>query len=189
MAEVQHVDIDDPFIHEPKGASAASANTIYVADGSGSGTWKLVENDSFSTDNNTAISTAVAADIADGTIASLPPEVFLQVAILDVSTADTIYVPVPAALTVQRVSTVLQGALTDADATITVKNAAGASMGTMTIPFTGSGAGDVATLVPASNNTIAADTFLTVETDGASTGAQLIWATLYCTIDTHFSLL
>ena len=39
---IEHVDISDPEIHEPKGISAASLNTAYIANGSGSGTWKKV---------------------------------------------------------------------------------------------------------------------------------------------------
>ena len=42
-------------------------------------------------------------------------------------------------------------------------------MGTLTIAHSGSAAGDVDTLVPTSNNTVTADSFITVESDGAST--------------------
>lgn len=38
---VQHNAILDPNIHEPKGVAAASAGDIYVADGAGSGAWKV----------------------------------------------------------------------------------------------------------------------------------------------------
>ena len=37
---VQHKDIPDAQRHEPKGASTASTNQVYAADGAGSGTWK-----------------------------------------------------------------------------------------------------------------------------------------------------
>lgn len=40
MANVQHSAITDPNIHEPKGVTSAAAGTVYVANGSGSGTWK-----------------------------------------------------------------------------------------------------------------------------------------------------
>lgn len=39
---IQHSNITDPKIHEPKGASTALIDTIYVANGSGSGTWKTL---------------------------------------------------------------------------------------------------------------------------------------------------
>lgn len=35
----EHKDITDPHIHEPKGASTATAGQVYIADGAGSGTW------------------------------------------------------------------------------------------------------------------------------------------------------
>lgn len=38
---VEHVNITDPDVHEPKGASTASANQVYIANGSGSGVWTL----------------------------------------------------------------------------------------------------------------------------------------------------
>lgn len=39
---VEHDDITDPKIHEPKGIAAASADQVYVADGAGSGTHKII---------------------------------------------------------------------------------------------------------------------------------------------------
>lgn len=40
MADVQHKDIPNNQLHEPKGVSGASPNTVYVANGSGSGSWQ-----------------------------------------------------------------------------------------------------------------------------------------------------
>lgn len=37
----QHSVLTDPELHEPKGAAAASVNTVYVADGAGSGAWTM----------------------------------------------------------------------------------------------------------------------------------------------------
>lgn len=39
MANVQHSSLTDPNLHEPKGIAAASANQLYLSNGSGSGTW------------------------------------------------------------------------------------------------------------------------------------------------------
>lgn len=39
MANISHSAITDPNIHEPKGVASADAETVYVADGSGSGDW------------------------------------------------------------------------------------------------------------------------------------------------------
>ncbi len=37
---IEHVSIGDPNIHEPKGISSAAGNTVYVANGAGTGVWR-----------------------------------------------------------------------------------------------------------------------------------------------------
>jgi len=66
---VQHDVIQDPYIHEPKGASTASAGEIYISDGLGSGSWALPSTDGVGaaislgkTTNNTAATTITALD-------------------------------------------------------------------------------------------------------------------------------
>lgn len=98
--------------------------------------------------------------------------------IADVSTAETVYIPMPYAGTVSKIITVLEGAITVADATITAKNSAASSMGTITVAYTSSAAGDVDTLAPGSNNTVTDDDYITVETNGGSTTAQKLWVTV-----------
>lgn len=39
MADVEHSQLPDELLHEPKGASTAAAGTVYVADGAGSGSF------------------------------------------------------------------------------------------------------------------------------------------------------
>lgn len=41
MANIQHRDIPEAQLHEPKGASTASSGSVYVSDGAGSGTWQV----------------------------------------------------------------------------------------------------------------------------------------------------
>ena len=40
MPDVQHAALATTELHEPKGAGAASVDTVYVSDGAGSGTWQ-----------------------------------------------------------------------------------------------------------------------------------------------------
>tara|TARA_R110000772_G_scaffold12368_4_gene37827 strand:+ start:1393 stop:1863 length:471 start_codon:yes stop_codon:yes gene_type:complete len=141
MANVNHSSLTDPYLHEPKGVASASVGKVYVANGSGSGTWTAKES-----------------------LVELSLEGYIE----NISTATTVYVPIPFAGTVMKVVTVLEAAIGSSDATITVKNAAAASMGTITVAQSGSAAGDVDTLSPSSNNTVAADSFITITTDGAS---------------------
>ena len=42
MPNIEHKDLTDPELHEPKGIAGAIANTVYVADGSGTGTWSKI---------------------------------------------------------------------------------------------------------------------------------------------------
>jgi microcystin-dependent protein len=42
VTQVEHNEIPDIQLHEPKGASTAAAQTFYVADGAGSGVWQSV---------------------------------------------------------------------------------------------------------------------------------------------------
>ena len=138
MPNVEHSTLTTTDLHEPKGIAAATNNKVYVANGSGSGSWLPRTHTLFTTKEN-------------------------------VSNAGSSYVPIPYAGTIAKVVSVLTGAITTADAVITVRNSAGVSMGTITIAHSGSAAGDVDTLVPVSNNTVTADTFITLESNGAST--------------------
>lgn len=141
MANVNHSALTDPYLHEPKGVATAAAGKVYVSNGSGSGTWTTKES-----------------------LVELSLEGYIE----NISSASTVYVPIPFAGTVVKVVTVLEGSIGSSDATITVKNAAAASMGTIAVTQAGSAAGDVDTLVPSSNNTVVADSFITIATDGAS---------------------
>ena len=44
---IEHSVIQDPYIHEPKGASTALAGTVYVSNGAGSGSWTASRNTIF----------------------------------------------------------------------------------------------------------------------------------------------
>lgn len=142
MANVNHSTLTDPYLHEPKGVAAAASGDVYVADGAGSGSWT-----------------------AKQTLIELSLEGYLE----DVSAVEKVYVPIPFAGTVVKVLTVLEASISSSNSTVTVKNAAGSSMGTLTITASGSAAGDIDVLTPVSNNTVTANSFITVESDGAST--------------------
>ena len=132
MANVNHSSLTDPLIHEPKGVASASVGKVYVANGSGSGTW---------TSKETLVGETLTGYIDN------------------ISASSTVYVPIP---------------FSSANATLTVKNAAAASMGTITVTQSGSAAGDVDTLAPSSNNTVAADSFITIASDGGSTNTATL---------------
>ncbi len=57
---IQHNIIADPDIHEPKGVATAASNSLYVANGSGSGVWQTVDTSSLA---NGAVETAKIEDL------------------------------------------------------------------------------------------------------------------------------
>ena len=47
MANSEHSALTGASLHEPKGAAAASANEVYVADGAGTGAWSALRFSSY----------------------------------------------------------------------------------------------------------------------------------------------
>ena len=136
MANVNHSALTDPYLHEPKGASTASAGDVYVANGSGSGTWE---------DHRRSV---------------------FNLHIHDISVVSSIYLPIPFAGTVSRVTSCIEGAISGADLVLTIKNSSAATMGTITVTQSGSAAGDVDFTNPASNNTVSDNDYILIEGDG-----------------------
>lgn len=152
-----HASLTGSDLHEPKGVSGASADTVYVANGGGSGTWQKITKDS--------INASSVKDIN---------KVYLTATLADVSTASATYIPLPFACTLNSVTSVISGAITVANSIITVTKVGGFSAGTMTITAAGSAEGDIDSLVPVSNNTFSANDWLKISTDGGSTTTQSI---------------
>ena len=175
MADIQHSAITDPHIHEPKGASTASGGTVYISDGSGSGSWTVV---GLSNLDYSAIQAQVQTDI-DNTDIEITGKTFFTTVIADISTASSVIIPIPATGKVTGGSVVLGGAITDADASITFLNSTGASMGSpVTVLFTSSGKGDQYSWTATGNNELTGPTWIEVVTDGGSTGAQALYITI-----------
>jgi hypothetical protein len=129
------------------------------------------------------VATAAVGEVyvADGlgSGAWVNPPYAVSAVISDVSTAGSVYVPIPFAGTVVKVVTVLAGSLTTGNATVTVRNAADTSMGTLTITQAGSAAGDIDVLNPVSNNVVTNDSRLRIETDGASDTSRNLFVTVF----------
>lgn len=105
----------------------------------------------------------------------------LQFTIDDISTAGQVYIPVPTGFDgeVVEVRVALNGAITGADADLTLK-IGGVAMtnGVITVPISGSAAGVVSTGRPSGLNAVAAGGAIEIETDGASTGTVSVFGTI-----------
>lgn len=154
MAE--HRNLTGASLHETKGASSASANTVHTAVGDGTTTWAKLTSSNL--DTTSVFNTNKYKQV---------------VQFEDVSTADFILIPVTNTSTLTRVTTMLHTAITGADAILTVTNSNGpATVGNITITQSGSAEGDTDTLSPGSNSSFAAGTYLKIATDGASSTAS-----------------
>ena len=98
--------------------------------------------------------------------------------IADISTADDVWVVSPYTGNVKTVYTVINNAITGADAVLTVQDKAGNSMGTITITQASSAEGDVDSLSPSANQDVVAGDGIEIITDGGSTTACEAWITI-----------
>lgn len=174
---IQHKDIVDPDIHTIKGLSAASANTLLVANdpADGNGTWKKLESASL---NEVSIQSWIEDSIDAGDIL-IARDYLVYAKFTDVSTAEKILIPTLAGHTFVSARLVLGGNITAADAIVSFKNAAGSSMGAgVTIAFSGSVEGTAFSFTASANNVFVSDSHMSIETDGGSSTAQPLYMIL-----------
>lgn len=147
MANVVHSGLTAANLHEPKGAAAATANQVYVANGSGSGVWTTLQGGP-----NQYVFTLHIQDASSATAA-----------------LNSGYLAMPFACTVTNVYSVAYAAIATTDNVLTVANNAGSSMGTITVSFTASAIGDVDTITTiTTNNTFTAGQKLSVISNSGS---------------------
>jgi len=158
-----HADLTGAELHENKGVAAATDDFVATAASSAT-VWKKITTDNIDTTDIFGLNTIVVT-------CEIP----------DISTASKTWVVMPFAVSVTTIYTVIDAAITAADATLTARNHSGGSMGTITITQSGSAAGDVDSLTPVSNNTFAAGEHFTIETDGGSTTTSKAIVTLVLT--------
>lgn len=155
-----HANLTGADLHEPKGVATASANTVYGADGAGSGTWTKVTTNNLDT---TSI-VSVLQRFAFGVIA-------------DVSAASFILIPIPVNCTITGITYVLGNAITVADSIVTATNTGVGTISTTTITQAASAEGTTfqATLA---NTTFTGPNYLKIATDGASTTTAPLYVTV-----------
>lgn len=157
---IEHRNLTGAQLHEPKGCSSAGAGTVYVADGTGSGSW----------------SNLLATNRASNRI------VFSH-HFTDISNAQSIFVLTPISGTVRSIHVVLHGAITTdnsiVDARINGINVVGSSI---TVTHTASAAGQVFSSFPTGANTLTANGVVEIRTDGGSSTVTM--ASVFVVVDT-----
>jgi hypothetical protein len=146
-----HASLTGAELHEPKGVEGASVDTVYVANGSGSGVWQKVG----------------ASQLNASSVFNVNKD-FITVQLADVSAPSAVLVPITRACTLTKITSVINNAITGADSVISVTKTGGSSLGTFTIANSGSAEGTIDELTPVSNNTLVAGNWVKIATDGAS---------------------
>lgn len=138
---IEHVNIPDGERHEPKGASTATVDQVYAADGAGSGAWREIP----------YTDTVIMADVSNPSFEIIPIPVNVKI--------QSIRFVLHSAIT-----------LADSTITVT-RGGDSASLGTQVIAFTGSAEGTTFDMTPSGNNTLTASThkYLKITTNGNST--------------------
>lgn len=148
---IEHKNISNADLHEPKGVSGANVDEVYVANGAGSGTWTNVGNL-----NLNGLEQAV-----------------LTVKVPDISTPASYWTVSPYAGDIIAIYSVIDGAISGADCVLSFEiNGVAVTDGNITITQTSSAAGDVDSSTPSSNNTVTAGQSIEIITDGASSGTS-----------------
>lgn len=152
MANVEHSGLTGSDLHEPKGVAAASNNSVYVADGAGSGAQTVINNLN---------------------------QIVLNCTLPDIDTDAAAWVVSPLAGDVTAIYTVIDGTIATGDATIT-PSIGGVSMtgGAITITASGSAAGDVDSSAPSADNTVAVGQVIKFTNDLAATNAVTVTITV-----------
>lgn len=122
------------------------------------------------TDAGTLVVNSISSGIIDTTdaISGASKDVYLYGTIADISTAGQIYIVSPVTGVVKAVYGVLNGTIDTADSVLTIKTAAG-TVGTITVAYSGSAAGDVDSLTSGLSNTaITKGAAIEIETGGQS---------------------
>lgn len=103
----------------------------------------------------------------------------MTVTISDVSTAGQVYLPTGFTGKIVHAYSALGGAISGADAGLTLKiDGVAVTGGTITIANASSAAGDIDSCTPSGANYFTPESNIEVETDGASTGAVPVTVTL-----------
>lgn len=137
---IQHRDIADGEIHETKGVTTAPLNSFLKAGPGNVGVWAFDED-------------------------------FIDLDIATLATATSYNLIMPHSGTFLKLYSVIDGAIGTADTTLTLKiNGTNVTNGVITIPFSGSAAGQINSAFPTALNTATQGQLVTLTCNGVSSG-------------------
>jgi hypothetical protein len=155
-----HKDLTGSDLHEPKGVASASAGQVYVANGSGSGVWTSKNGDILNANYFTL--QGYMADIGN---AGAP--------------SGSVYFYIPQKCELVSFTSILSAAITTTNAVLSVYINGVLFADTLTVPFSGSAAGQKDTKTVTTSNTIAAGSVVEVRSDGGPANSVVAHINLF----------
>ena len=176
---IQHRLLTGSDLHEPKGVAAASSGQVYVANGSGSGTWTKL---TVANVNVTAITNGdvvkVVAGAATGVTLNNENLITLNCYLANAANAEDAWVVCPIDGTILNIWTSIYDAC-DGNTVVTPSiGGVNITNGAVTITAAGSAAGDVDSSTPTANNDITAGAAIRFLSDGGATTALPLMITI-----------
>ncbi len=110
-----------------------------------------------------------------------PRKQLVTITFANVGAAASVFINFPFRCIIHKITSVLQSAITTADAVLTAKNHAGTAMatGAITIAFTGSAAGTIDSVTPTTNNVVNENENIEIANDGGATGTGKCYVQVY----------
>ena len=176
---IQHKLLTGADLHEPKGVASASSGQVYVANGTGSGSWGKL---TIANVNVTAITNGdiikVSGGVATGLTLKNENRIVLNCYMADAANAEDAYVVSPLAGTILNIWSSIYS-ICDGNTVITPSiGGVNITNGSLSITAAGSAAGDVDSSTPSANNDVLAGQAIKFLSDGGATGALPIMFTV-----------
>ena len=184
MVQVQHKNLTGSNLHEPKGIASATANKVYVSNGSGSGSWQVLPEESIDTTGVTdGAMLVVTSAVPTWTETVSFNKLALTMYFPDIGTAASRHVVCPFDGVITDIWTVIDATIAGANTVFTFKiNGVTITDGTITIAYSGSQAGDVDTCQPSALNVLTAGEAIRASSDGGTSSTN-VGATITFLID------
>ena len=158
-----HSSLTGADLHESKGVDTAGANSIFIADGAGSGSFGYLGPLNF-----------------DGAQIKNLNMVILTVKISDLANASTVTIPIPNTCYLLNATSCITGAISGGNSVLTFSRAGSATIGTITIDASGSGEGILDAITTPVNNLFTGPSWLKIASDGGPTGGTSdAWLYIY----------
>lgn len=169
MANIQHVNIPEAQLHEPKGVSTAAAGTVYVADSGTSGAWATLDAIGTGAATLGQVVTADGSGGSDYTSLNNMNKVYINGNIDDLSSAESHFFVMPLAGDITNLWCAIDETVSGGDTIITTE-IGGVAVTNGSITIAGSSvAGTVDAATPTALNTVAAGQAVEFVCDGGTT--------------------